>query len=755
MPEKNKKPLQHFQMQADKLEIYCFEDIDSYFGFSSKDLMEQLKDVPKDTPIEVYINSYGGEVYQGIAIHNILSGWQGTVTTICTGIAASVASCIFLAGDKRLIYDNAVVMIHNPFFGHASGDSEELTKAAEMAKKSENDFLGIYAKTGQDQEQLRSWMKAETYFDAQEAVQYGFATEVIGAPEVVARELSLSKLAAKLNLNTRRINMDPKFKTWLEAYCEPLGLNVDDLDDPIVKKLEARWKKETKTPTTSPTPPNSDPDDLLAQRRQQVADDYDRVSQIEAYVSQHGNDPLNEDYVTSLGTKAKTVRGLGGHAIRSGWTFDKFELEAHRASIPDLGPAAVHTNNSSGEINPRAISAALCRDSGIPSRKKGANGEFGTEVWFDEKTLEASDRYSNLGLLGTMDMMYQQAMGFRYHGRLNTDGFISGMREALYKLRATGNTTWTGLNVFDDLANKILWAAYENQSTTWQSWVTTMSVNDFKTTNMYRLSMTGGYRQVGADGELKHGGLTDAKYTVAANTYGKIVGLSRRDIINDDLGALSSIMTALGTEGAKFLEELFYLTFMNNLTTIFPTAGTYNNYISGAATALGVDGLSAGEKAFMDQVDDDSAPLMVNAEILLVGTALSVKAKEIYEQANLQGVQTANAKGRPDGNPHVGKFQPVVSPYLNNTNILQRTDVLDSVGSAIPNQSATMWFLLPRPVNGYGAIITGAFLNGKQRPTVEQGDPAFDVLGLQWRAYHDAGAGLGDPKLGVMSKGAA
>jgi len=268
--------------------------------------------------------------------------------------------------------------------------------------------------------------------------------------------------------------------------------------------------------------------------------------------------------------------------------------------------------------------------------------------------------------------------------------------------------------------------------------------------------MQGAYQQVGADGELKHGAIDDDKYTVSAKTYGKMVGLSRTDLINDDLGAFNGIMTALGVEGARFLEELFLVYLMNNSTTLFPTGGGNNNYISGAGTVLGVGGLTEAEKSFRRQVDSDNAPIGVEPEILLVGTANSVNANELFTQTQLQGLQTANTKTRPDGNPHVGKFRPVVSGYLDNTAIKVRTASGSlSVGDAIPNQTQTLWFLLSRARANGGGIISGAFLNGNQRPVIEQADAPFNTLGLQWRAYHDAGAGSGDPKLGVQSKGAA
>ena len=393
--------------------------------------------------------------------------------------------------------------------------------------------------------------------------------------------------------------------------------------------------------------------------------------------------------------------------------------------------------------------------SGIPykAEQKWSKQKYGIEYWYDEQTLDKADKLGSVSLHQILDHVIWMDKGVRWSGNYRSDAFIRAVRESLWNIRAASNTTWTGLNVFDDAANKMLWAAYEAQDTTWQEWVPTISVSDFKTYNMYRMTFKGGYMKVGADGELKHGGFTDDKYTVAADTFGKIVGLTRRDIINDDLGALQRVMTGLGVEAARFLEELFYTHLLNQLNTLFPAAGTYNNYLSGATSALGVDSLSDAEELFSNQVDADGAPIMVRSELILTGTALQVQANELFNQVSLRVVQSANSKGRPDNNPHVGKWRPVTSPYLNNTQIKARTDAVVSVGSAIPNQSDTQWFLLPAPSNVLGGVLVGAFLNGQQRPTIEQSDQSFEVLGLQWRAYHDAGVGNGDPRLGVYSKG--
>lgn len=736
-------------MQNDgSLHIHIFDEIDQHWGFSPDEVVASLKEAG-DGPVTVYINSLGGSVYQGLTIYNLLRSHPGKVTTICTGIAASIAGVIFLAGDERKMFSNSRLMIHLPMFS-ASGNKKEFQKALELVEMAEKDVLNIYvSRSNAKAETILKWMEEETFLSAEEATQHGFATQVL---EDVTAVASFQKLIAHLGEpKMAKKKIEPQFKAFLEDYCEPLGLDVDDLEDAMINKLEARFKKSRKT-TEPPEPPESpeDPQMAIKRRRELEAAENDRVAGIQDYAQESGNVELNADYLKELGCNAKTTRGFASHAIREGWSVDKFELEMRRAKLQDIGHVGIVTRTDPmSQLEKPVLTCALAQSAGLPDK-------FLNDT-YDEETRNKADHphLRGISLHMVLDQAVRAATGSTYPGRKSTDGFIQAVRDSLWKLRAAQNTSWTGLDIFDDLANKMLWAAYQGVATTWQEWVHTVSVSDFKTHNFYRLHHTGGYRQVGADGELKHGGLSDDQYTVAANTFGKIVGLSRRDIINDDLGALNTVMSALGIEGAKFVEEVMYCYLLNNVTTLFPTAGTYNNYISGASTALGVDGLTAGEKAFYDQVDADDAPLMVMPEILLVGTALAVTAKELYEQANLQGLQSANAKQRPDGNPHVGKFRPVVSPYLNNTNVKQRSDFLDSVGSAIPGQSATQWFLFATPNAAIGGTVIGAFLNGQRRPTVEQSDAAFDVLGLLWRAYHDVGAGSGDPKLAVMSKGAA
>ena len=603
---------------------------------------------------------------------------------------------------------------------------------------------------------------------------------LIIAHKTIVGELTITKLGADSNTTVtvaatkKGINNMNPFDTWLQAtICDPMGMKLEDLTDEQKTKAKVRFEaQQTTTPTSVPPttkPLTSDPSlDRIKKANELEASNAERIDSITAIAANYQGVELNEDYIKdTLKLKGKTVVAIKGEAIRENWSVDKFELECNRAERKNLGEFAIHssTQPTFEESEFPAISCAIARNAGMVANEQiittgcqnlqASNQRYrkvGYEHAYKEETLEASEKYRDYSLCMLLDQANVQANGQRYSGRLGTDGFIQHTRNSMHQLRAAGNTTWSGLDIFDDAANKLLWAGYESVPNTWGEWVSVENVSDFKTSNIYRMHVDGGYKRVAADGLLKHGTLSDDKFTHSADTYGKLVGLNRKDLINDDLGALNRIMGSLGSEGAKFLEELFYQQFLSQRDTLF-TAGN-NNTQTGAATTLDVDGLTTAEQLFMDQTQDD-APIGVMSSIVLVGTALSVLAAELFQNIALDVGQSTGgtSKKRPNLNPHVGKWRPVTSPYLNNTNVKQR--IPDIAGAAISNQLSTQWFLMPSPNSAQGAIIIGSFLNGNVRPIIESADAAFDTLGLLWRAFHDAGADNGDPKLAVHSKGAA
>lgn len=166
----------------DEADLYIFGDI---IGGDWKeepdrggyDIVKELQDV-KAPAINVHINSYGGEVSEGLAIYNVLKNSAKTVTTYCEGFACSAASVIFMAGSKRIMREASLLMIHNAWT-MASGNAADLRKAADDIDTITQASVEAYKSVAKiSEDEIKSLMDAETWILPEKAVEYGFATEV-------------------------------------------------------------------------------------------------------------------------------------------------------------------------------------------------------------------------------------------------------------------------------------------------------------------------------------------------------------------------------------------------------------------------------------------------------------------------------------------------------------------------------------------------------------------------------------------------
>lgn len=129
--------------------------------------------------ITVWINSPGGDCVAAAQIYNMLMDYKGSVTVKIDGIAASAASVIAMAGTKVLVSPVSMLMVHNPMTA-AFGNSDEMQKAIEMLGSVKDSIINAYEiKTGLSRAKLSHLMDAETWMDANKAVELGFADEIM------------------------------------------------------------------------------------------------------------------------------------------------------------------------------------------------------------------------------------------------------------------------------------------------------------------------------------------------------------------------------------------------------------------------------------------------------------------------------------------------------------------------------------------------------------------------------------------------
>jgi ATP-dependent protease ClpP protease subunit len=161
-------------------QLHIYDEI-GYFGVSSKDLIRDLADI--NGAIEVHLNSPGGEIHEGIAIYNTLLA-RSDVTIMIDGIAASIASVIAMAGNPVLIAKTGTMMVHEGY-AMAIGSAQDFRDQAEVLDKASSIIASVYADhTGKPISYWREIMKAETWYDAQEAIDAGIADRFIPSSQI-------------------------------------------------------------------------------------------------------------------------------------------------------------------------------------------------------------------------------------------------------------------------------------------------------------------------------------------------------------------------------------------------------------------------------------------------------------------------------------------------------------------------------------------------------------------------------------------
>lgn len=163
----------------DSAEVYVYGDIGGWWGgIDPKMIADEIAALDVAT-LNVHVNSPGGAVFDGIAIYNAFASHAAHVVMHVEGIAASIASVIVMAGDEIKIGESANLMIHKPW-SFMIGDADEMRTEADILDGLEQGIIDIYkARTENDAAKLRTWMKAETWFRGQQAVDDGFADAVL------------------------------------------------------------------------------------------------------------------------------------------------------------------------------------------------------------------------------------------------------------------------------------------------------------------------------------------------------------------------------------------------------------------------------------------------------------------------------------------------------------------------------------------------------------------------------------------------
>ncbi|MBR2208915.1 MAG: Clp protease ClpP [Synergistaceae bacterium] len=214
---------------TNEAEILLYDEIanfdDEEWGYTSaKGIINKIKALGNIKNFILRINSVGGNVFEAQAMYNYLKSHPANITVKIDGIAASAASLVAMAGNKIIMPENSLMMIHNPA-GGCYGEAEEMREVAEILDKVRDTLAGVYiARTGLEREKVLAMMDDETWLTANEAHDLKFCDEVEKAVEITAMAVKGGtifksgfgfarvddNLSAKLPKNAVKINVQNK-----------------------------------------------------------------------------------------------------------------------------------------------------------------------------------------------------------------------------------------------------------------------------------------------------------------------------------------------------------------------------------------------------------------------------------------------------------------------------------------------------------------------------------------------------------------
>lgn len=534
---------------------------------------------------------------------------------------------------------------------------------------------------------------------------------------VAADSRTSVKVAATAAHSKGECPMD--FQQWLLG----MGLVLAELRDDQKAKLQAKYDAELKSLAAAGNKP------VEAAAKELTVPEFDvtgiavahetHLAAIEAAASKCQGKIADGELSAMLAQARRKAAELKATALRESWATPRLEAEHIKAAAlfeADLEvaqrPKAPAIHASRRDMMPEVIQAAFCRTAGLQSMER----------YFRPEILEAADRYRNFGIQ-EMLLMAAGQNGYQGRQRIGNDNIREVIRAAFSTSTITTMLTQSG--------NNILLDGFTAVPQTWREVAEIRAVPDFKTMTAFRLTASLEYEEVGPGGEIHHGTVGQESYTFKADTYGRMLAITRQDIINDDLGAFQQIRERLGLGAAMKMNKVFWTAWLAASAGGAFWTSARGNLVTSAS--LGESGLNSAVQAFRDMTGPDGNLLGLEPDRLIVPSTLEATARKLYVSQEMR--DTNSSRTYQTANIFYNRFRPVVVPELSN--------------SAYTGYSTTTWFLAANPAVLASGLM--CFLNGQQNPTIESAEADFSTLGIQFRAYHDFGCAMTEYRASVKA----
>lgn len=686
--------------------------------FTAKTVRDQLSGL--SGPITVRINSGGGIATEGQAIYTALRGYDGPVSVVIEGIAASAASLIAMAGDTITMSLGSILMIHDPgsWYVDGRGTEGDHLQAAKALGVVANAYAGIYAKrAGITLDEAREIMRAETYFDGDAAIAAGFATATdddAQEHEPAAFDYRIYQHAPKALLSTgARIAPSPRSRKAVMAMImgvKPAAKGSAKMtkvteDDQMEEDKELTSEDQLEDETTA-----SD-DDIDAEGDDVTGEDEPEEEAAPTARKAKASATQILDICAALDRPASEARGM----ISRNLTLKQALAEVTAKTAKDVPVTA--------SIRPGAPTARITRDE-RDTRRAGMTGALVAQMGRDRTVKGPARDFMDMSIV----QMAAECIGHR--GALRRGG--NELRTLEMALGSHSTSDFPA--IFENALNKRLLASYQAHEPTYRKLATRMDFTDLRPHPVSAIGDFPTLLPVGETGEIKFGSTADKQELVVLESYARGFKISRQMMVNDDLGAIDRILGTRGLAVAAFEDAVFYKTLLGGANGDGPTLLETTRQMfnptdttkAGTAAAITVASISAGRAAMRKKKglggkDEDKLELEITPAIILVGPDKETEAEQLL--AAIQPQQIGNV------NPFSGKLEIVVSSKITNN----------------------AWYLFANPV--MAPVMMYGYLAGEEGPRMRMDQP-FGTQGVAYSVELDFGVGGIDYRGGYKNAGA-
>ncbi|WP_254915723.1 ClpP-like prohead protease/major capsid protein fusion protein [Shewanella sp. Shew256] len=563
--------------QNGNAELMIYDEIGGW-GISAQQFARDLKNLGKIGTITARIHSPGGDVFEGMAIYNMIKGHPAHKVCYIDGLAASMASVIAMAFDEIIMPENAMMMIHKPW-GGTLGDADDMRKYADLLDKVEGNLVGAYQqKTGLPEDELHALLAAETWLTGREAVEKGFANTLTDPLQMAA------------SLNSKRLKDFTNMPEHLKNLFAPKG-NIPS-SAPAPQPAPAP-SAQVPAPVNQPAPAAQP--DAAAIQAAAIALNTARMNGINTafaafpQLAELKNQCIADASIDADKAKDMILAKLG-------------ENTTPAAKMPNA--ALIYAGN--GNIVGDSIRAHLMTRAG--HAKAEADNGYASYNLRELARASLVDRG-----IGVASMTPMQMVGLAFTHSSSDFG-----------------------SILLDVANKSVLMGWETAEETFERWTKKGQLGDFKIAKRVGLGDFNSLREVREGAEYKYVTVGDHSQQIALATYGELFTITRQAIINDDMSMLTDIPMKMGFAAKGTIGDLVYAVLTQNPKLADGKAlfhADHGNLGSGAPSVASLDAA----RMLMRKQKSGNRTLNIRPEFVLCPVALETTFNQIIKSSSVKG----------------------------------------------------------------------------------------------------------------------